>query len=481
MVKRSLWRAAPLPLVLAAYAVVSTSALVGQFLVPTEEEVIPAMEAADEADTSDQDESTDMPAEDGGEEEGVSGTRRGDRPVRIRMEERNELKEQNRQQEEVGELIEQQIERALDAGEDVPDFEVMKERAKEQLFQASESHGEQGGASAGEEHRVCFRTDGSVTDNREECDADQSSHFGLQTGSQQMPGGEPGFAPVSDEHMQEQLQERFGQTEFVSADLTGVVSEALERLSAMMGHMQNNPAAMSKIQEAMTYLSGVLRQQSTGQTPSEDTRDQIRMRLESIMQAVSSGGGGSGGQGPTGFGPPDMSKVLSMMETMIPKLPQVIAIFEEEGIPVDPDARAAANEAVEAFARLKGPCSGGDMESCMELGSVMSTIDQRMRPPMEAAMEAAGKYEVGMRIHQLMSEGMEGMDMDTMGPPPGMNDGYNHGSMPPYPMPSDMHEGYDPSRMEQGGYQYPMPPDAVPHDDIEQDGGSPSEYEVHPE
>ncbi|TSC99978.1 MAG: hypothetical protein Greene101449_418 [Candidatus Peregrinibacteria bacterium Greene1014_49] len=483
MQKNMMLKSPVLALVLAGYAALSTSALVAQIIedqAPTQpsEESVPADDSAAEASES---------VEESPSSESEEGTlHRVEKPQRIRQEQRDQLQEQSRQQEEVGRIIEQQIERALDSGEDIPDFEVMKERAKEQLFEASESHAEMQGEAMGEEHRVCFRSDGSVTDNRQECDPDQSSHFGIQ---ETEPGDSDafGYAPASDANMQEHMEERFGQSEFQSTDLTGVVSEALERLSAMMSHMQGNPAAMTQIQETITYLSAVLRQQSTGQTPAEDTREQIRMRLERIMQTVQSSGGGADGHMGQGFGSPDMSKVLAMMEKMIPKLPQVIAIFEEEGIAVDPDARAAANEAVEALGRLKGPCSEGQMESCMELGEVMSTIDQRMRPPMEAAMEAAGKYEVGMRIQELMSEGMEDMDMDNMGPPPGMNGGSSHQGPPsgyefrgqPPGMNGDYHQGppngFDPSqfRGQPPGMQgYGQPPHGY---------GAPQQYPQYPQ
>lgn len=196
------------------------------------------------------------------------------------------------------------------------------------------------------------------------------------------------------------------------------------------------------------------------------------------MQTVSSSSGAAGGYGTEGFSGPDMSRVLAMMEKMIPKLPQVIAIFEEAGIAVDPDARAAAEEAVATFARLREPCGNGDMESCMQLGQVMGSIESRMRPPMERAMMSAGKPEVGMRIHALMDEGMEGMDdMERMSPPPGMQGNYGRppamfdpsqsreGAPHPYPMPPYMQEQYDPAR----GYQprsnegYPMRSDSAPY------------------
>ena len=474
-----------LALVLAGYAALSTSALVAQVL---ENESTPthSLEETEPADAS---------AGDGPESAGESpvsdseegAVRRGEKPQRIRQEERNQLQDQSRQQEEVGRIIEQQIERALDSGEEIPDFEVMKEQAKQQLFEASDYHAEMQGSPMGEEHRVCFRNDGSVTDNREECDPDQSRHFGIQ---EPAPGDADafGYAPASDASMQEHMEERFGQPEFQSADLTGVISEALERLSSMMGNMQGNSAAMTQIQETITYLSGVLRQQSAGQTPPEDTREQIRMRLERIMQTVQSSGGGADGHMGQGFGPPDMSRALAMMEKMIPKLPQVIAIFEEEGITVDPDARAAANEAVEAFGRLKGPCSEGQMESCMELGNVMSMIDQRMRPPMEAAMMAAGKPEVGMRIHELMSEGMEGMEMEDMGPPPGMQGDPGHQGPPndyefrgpPPGMNGDYHQGPPPGMNGIDQFRGP-PPGMQGYGQPPRGYGAPQQYPQYPQ
>lgn len=507
-------RAAPLTLVLVAYAVLSTSALVAQVAEPADEPGVPIVEVPAEESAApaggDAEESVE-----GGTDTDASerGMHRGERPQRIRMEERNELQEQSRQQEEVGKLIEQQIERALDAGEDIPDFEIMKEHAKDQLFEASESHAEQDGVSMAGEHRVCFRSDGSVTDQRVECDPDQSSHFGIQEEAMQGDrGGNSGFAPVSDESMQEHMDERFEQPAFVSGDLTGIVSEALERLGTMMTQMQANPAAMAQIQETITFLSGVLRQQSAGQVPA-DIAEQIRMRLERIIQTVGSAeSGGSPYEEHHEFGGPDMNRVIAMMEKMIPKLPQVIAIFDEEGVPVDPDARAAAEEAVSTFDRLKGPCIQGDMDACKELGKVMGGIESRMRPPMEKAMMETGRFDLGIKIQALMGEDMEGME--GMGPPPGMledshqgppqgfdpsqfrspspgmhsgygnpppgmEDGsygrspegfypssYNHGGMPSsYPMPSGMdNRGYDPSFMQHdgGSYEYPM----------HQDGGS---------
>lgn len=462
-----------------------------------------------------------------GAEEDGSDARESDapeRPLRIRGEERDRLEEESQQQESIGRNIERQREAAVDAGEEIPDFEVMRAQAEAQLFQAAETHpapGVQPGEVGGSEASVCFRTDGSVTSSRVECDPDQGRHFGIQEESVHgAEGGFPddaGYAPPSDDLMQEHMEDRFGEMTIPSGDLLSIVTEALDRLSAMIVNMQGNPAALAKIQQTMNFLSGILRQYGSGQTPPPpDIGEQIHARLGEIMQAVSGPGGSSGPGGPGGpggFGSPDMGRILGMMEKMIGKLPQVFAIFEGAGIPVPQEARDAAAEATETFNRLREPCASGDMQSCMQLGEVMKGIEQRMRPPMEAAMQQYPEkgFEVGMRIHALMSEGMEDMDpppgmMDRnygppsgmmeqgYGPPPGMRDG-NYGPRPdmmnqgyrprpgtmegPYGSPSGSWEGHDgpPPEMMDAGYvplpgmmdSYDSPPPEF-HDSQHQDG-----------
>lgn len=401
-----------------------------------------------------------------------------ERPARIRQEDRDRLEEQSRMQEEMGRLIERQRDQALDAGTDVPDFNTLKARAEAQLFQAAEgvgpgmpppgmqAHDRPGTPPQGHgTQRVCFREDGSVTTVREECDWDQSRHFGVeeqrgeyeQRVEERFEGFQPQAGPSDDQ-------------------LIMIVSEALDRLSQMIGPMRNNPAALEGIQETISYLSGVLRDYGSGATPGPEVAEEVRVRLELIMRTMDSqddpGGGGFGHGGM----PEDMNHIMDMMETMIGKLPQVIAIFEEEGIPVAPEARAAAADAIAAFARLKEPCRSGDMESCKQLGEMMSGIDQRMRPPMEAAMMASGNQEAMIRIHALMDEGMENsgpppmnghrgpppeMMRDRRGPPasfdPSQFQNAPHKQWRDSPPPGGMQQGYGPppNGMHQGSYGPP--------------------------
>lgn len=170
----------------------------------------------------------------------------------------------------------------------------------------------------------------------------------------------------------------------------------------------------------MQSASGVLERESRYEVPSYGDVSQYMNQQFTLSEDFSHGIPSSGDpfQGGGGFAEsfilPQMSFILQMMETMMAKLPQVFAIFEAAGLQTPPESRSAYEKGIARFTELKGPCAGGDMQSCFQLTEV-ADIMMEMRPAMEKAIWESGKWEVGMQIGQLMSQGMGGMPI-----PPGM-------------------------------------------------------------
>ena len=463
-----------------------TLAVIG--IVTSSANLLPAQVQEESSETDVQ--STEEQAVDTTDESSDSGTadngRRGVKPTRITPEERDQREAENAVREQVGEQINRMRESEVEAGVMLlTSFEELKNEALQRLdagaqsLYAAETQETTHGAANEQSHLVCFRQDGSVTDQRDECAMDQSGFFGL-TAETQEEGQEQtaGYAAPSYDDVSSHMTERFvpsaqGQT---GGRLLGIVSDALDRLSGSLTALQGNPAALSEVQGTITWLSGLLKQYSTGQiAPAQEDAlaQQVSARLSAIattMNAVDSrtsyGGGGGMGMGP------NMDSILSMMEKMMGKIPQIIAIFEREGIPIAPDALDAYRRGTALFNELKGPCKSGTMESCFRLKEVGDIMEGSMRPSMEKAIMASGKgMMVGPEIEKLMSDGMEDMRMmdhgsgppqgmmnnQGYGPPQGMNQGYgppsgmmNQGYGPPSGM---MNQGYGPpSGMMPSGY-----------------------------
>ncbi|MBI5794054.1 hypothetical protein HZA87_03135 [Candidatus Uhrbacteria bacterium] len=452
-----------------------TLAVVG--IVASSANLLPAQvqEGSDEHDALRiQDEEAAVDTDESGNNGSANDGRRGVKPLRMTQKQRDEWEAKNRLREQVGEEINRMRESEVEAGAmTLTSFEELRNEALQRLdagaqsLYAAETQETTHGAAAGEQsHLVCFRQDGSVTDRREECAMDQSGFFGLtsdmhEEGREQTTGYEiPSYDDVALEMGERFVPSAQGQT---NGRLLGIISDALDRLSGSLTALQGNPAALSEVQGTITWLSGLLKQYSTGQIApaQEDTlAQQVSARLSAIastMNAVdtrtSHGGGGGMGMGP------NMDSILSMMEKMMGKIPQVIAIFEREGIPIAPDALDAYRRGMALFNELKGPCKSGAMESCSGLKQVGNIMETGMRPSMEKAIMQSGKWQVGEEIGKIMSDGMEGMmppqGMDHgYGPPSGMN---NQGYGPPSGM---MNQGYGPPQgmMNQG---YGGPPSGM--------------------
>lgn len=408
------------------------------------------------------------------EEEQPGGRPRTDERSRhIRSDERDYLEQLNDQQEKLGDEIQRAIEAQGDVIGEGKSFEEIKAEAESKLNIASQSQ-QLSPESVGEVHgaapdasvkpsRVCFAADHSVTSDPNSCDPDQSRHFGF---AQENGPEDQGFAIPSSEEVFDSMSEDFTTQTPSGGSVLSIISDALIRLSGMIPSMNGNPAALAQIQETIRWLSGLLTQHDAGELSASQEADlarQIADRLSGIasMMGGSTQGGSTQG-GPGGFGPPNMQMIVTMMEKMIEKLPKVFAIFEEEGIPVSQEAREAYENGAALFRELKPLCEA-EAQKCFELKNV-AVFFEKMRPSMEKAITESGKFEVGMRIHQLISDGMEGMPMQgpgpsggQFGPPSGGNDG------PPPP-------GYD-GRPPSGQYG---PPPGYPTGDHGSQSGYPS-------
>lgn len=296
-----------------------------------------------------------------------------ERPRRIRSDEREILKEENRQVEELGRQIDILRERALDAGNENISFEELKSQAIQNLSSYSASFSPPAPMDevrAPQEHnsamaapqRVCFRADGSVTALREECDGDQSRHFGMEATSvtSDMQGGYdiPSYG-----------------------DVTGYMNQHFT---------PPEPPSFPRPPSLPTPPSFPASPVSRGADPAHTM----------------------------GFTPaPQMGMILAMMETVMnEKLPQVFALFEGAGLALSPEATTAYQRAQTLFNQLKGPCGTGDVQSCFRMSDVADLM-MGMRPTMEKAIMESGNWAVGMKIGQIM---------EGAGPPPGM-----HGGPPP--------------------------------------------------
>lgn len=404
------------------------------------------------------------------EDEGTDILRRGAKPKRISGEERDRLKEENRIREQVGATIDRACEALSEQGDEC-DHAALKEQALQRLTGAAELYAAP---------LVCFDSMGNVTNDRSQC-ADQeiqSALFGVvgdeeedafEDESEDEGFGHEDFGGfyVPDDEIRGSMDESFGfhGGGLGDEELLPIISEALERLSGMLPHVQGNAQAVSKIQSAITWLSGLLRDENAGKEPPEDLDEQIRDRITGIMATL---GGGSGrGRGPGGgFAPPDMSMIVSVMEKMMNDvLPWIIRTFEEEGVPISERSVNAYEQSRALFNELKGPCASGEIKACMKFQEIGDQLESSMRPDMEKAIFASGKYEIGLKIEQKIQEIMGDMMMPGMtgpghGAPPG-------GMRPPPGYEDMMPPGFDPSQMRGmpsgGGFeemmrQYGAPP-----------------------
>lgn len=395
----------------------------------------------------------------------AEGARRGVKPLRIRQEQREQLERESDIREQIGEEINrmQESQKDLTSTERLS-FDELKSIALEKLSIASESleqdgaHGteistdhasppaddhsrgewQHAAAPAEQPHLVCFRIDGSVTGNREECAVDQSGFFGMPSEEEGHGMDEFSYDLPSEDDMASQMSQRFpaheqgvpgGNQMSGGGDLLQIISEAFERLSGMVTAMQGNPSALGEIQQTMSWLGSLMRQYGSGQMPpgqSEIIAGQVRERLSAIasMQSERSMGGHAGAAG--GFGGPDISAILAMMEKMMTvKIPHVFQIFADAGIAVPPEAMEAYRRGLALFQEVKGPCGNGDYQACARMEEVGMIMENGMRPAMEVAIMTSGKWDIGMKIGAYMSEGMEGMMPHRGGMSP---NGSMHGS-----------------------------------------------------
>lgn len=352
----------------------------------------------------------------------------GERPTRIRQEQRDELEKEEAVRKQVESIIERTCEAVGEQGEQC-DFEAVRENAISQLGQAAEElYAEQEVEDDESEESgrqlVCFDANGEVTNDRTLCAESQSEFFGL----------------LDEEASEEEYDEE------------------------------------SFDEDAFGY------DQSSFQRPSDDFMNSYMDQYRTPSHPAMGGQPFHGSPMEGGDFMTEIKRMMAMAEKMMPKLDGVMAIFEKAGIKVPEVSRRAAKQAQAAFAKLREPCEKGDLEACMELGNTMSSIEPNMRPPMEQAVFDAIKsgdlsperaMTFGPEVEAYMSEGME----DTMGPPHrdmggpmGYPSGAPYGRQGGYGQPSG---GYD-YRM-QGGYG--MPPQGYPqgggYNNMPQDYGYP--------
>lgn len=384
-----------------------------------------------------------------GSGEGDTGVRETERP-HIRQDQREEMRQENAEAERLGERIMQ-----LTEDEEV-DFAAAKAQAEADLFRASQTFTEQehamegegspeergapafdgndmhAGPGPGEQQRVCYRDDGTITPNREECDPNQGRHLGMTTANA------PGADAVS-QHMGQKFASDAPPS--ISGDnVIFIVGEALERLSGMVTNMQGNPQALAEIQGTMSWLSGILKKHGSGEIPPEQAAtlaQEMSSRLSSIasMTSTSTGGGHMGGFGRS------MEDILPMMRTMLGKLDGVFAILDKHGLTPPPGTREAAAEAQALFEKISSSGDYGDLEQVIQI------LMDGMRDPMMTMFATAGPkaMEAGMEIQKLM----EGDMPQQMGPPQGNfpqgnhpQGNYQQGDYPQgYGPPPGMHDG----------------------------------------
>jgi len=206
------------------------------------------------------------------QEEPSANMRRATKPTRIRQDQRDQLKSENAMRERVGDTIGRSCEALSDQGE-ACNFDALKEQALQRLEGAAALYTEE------EQHDtqklVCFDENGEVTNDRDMCAEDQSSFFGLSSDGS-ADGEDAGFGIPSYEDVSAKMSDRFvgPSSSLGGADLLSIVSEALDRLSGMVTSMQGNPQALAQIQDAMKWLSGILRQYGGGQTPPPGLTEQ---------------------------------------------------------------------------------------------------------------------------------------------------------------------------------------------------------------
>lgn len=392
------------------------------------------------------------------ESEPVERPRTYEKPPSIRTDEREDLERKYDEQERLGEEIQRAMEAQGDVVGEGKSFEEIKAEAEARLNTAAQSHAEdqpEGGEphaatpdASAEQTRVCFTVDNTVTSDESSCDPDQSRHFGFA--EENKP--DEGHAIPSSEEVFDSVSEDFTTQVSAGGSVLTLISEALTRLSGMIPSMNGNPPALAKIQEAIQWLSGLLTQHDAGQlSPSQETElaQQIRDRLSAIAALMGKGNQERGMmRGKGEYGGPNMQMILTMLEKMMEKLPKVFAIFKEEGIPIAQEALDAYAQGMALFRELQPQCVA-DKQKCSSLKDVIATLE-RMRPPMEKAMMESGKMEVGMRIHKLMDEGMEGMPMEGSGPSGG-HEGYGQFGPPPGSYPSGTYDMPPPSGSEPSG------------------------------
>jgi len=361
-----------------------------------------------------------------------------EKPNRIRTEERNQIKEESKKTEQVGREVERMRDAAEDSGEKVT-TEELRERAEQKLYQAvqdfsgnTEEAVMQSTASSdyhpSEKKRVCFRSDGSVTDNREECDNDQGKHFGMPDKGEDIRG----YGPPPQE-FDSQMDHRFVPSDrpMMGPPILDIVADSLHRLSGAMEHVRGTDAEV-RVREAIVWLSSVLADYASGE-PEKDERIRLAQEIHMKLSELD-----LGFPKPPDMGPPGIpfEKILEEIDMIMKKISQVITIFEEAGIEIPVESRQAYEDARVLFEELRGPCKE-DKQQCKRLEEIFEILENRMRPAMEKAIESSGNEEVMRRVEELMDEGMH------QGPMPGP---YPPGSEPypmpgPYPMPMYPEQG----------------------------------------
>jgi len=389
-----------------------------------------------------------------------------DRPHRLRKEEREEMREEHEKSREMGRTIEQLRDAAIDRGED-PTIEKLKEAAETKLQEASDELAREeeereerleqfmeGHAAPGPEPKnklVCFRTDGTVTGVREECDQNQGKHFGIPPHAEAIAPGHGGVPPPFQKDYSDEMEQRFYAPKgpMDGPPLLHIIGEAIHRLGGALEHTQGDAEIESKIRETIVWLSSILAQYGSNE-PGAEEREQLAQEIHERLFALESNFGPPGPGGPE-----DIEHILEKIARIFEKLPQVFAIFEREGITIASEAQESYEEAKMKFQEGSERCKENKQE-CHLLKEIFEILEFRMRPPMEKAMMASGKIEVIQEIEEIMGE--DGPPPDHFGPPPG--DFPGPPMMPPgepYPMPPDGGMPGYPPKMMPPDEPYPMP------------------------
>ncbi len=337
-----------------------------------------------------------------------------EKPLRIRQEERDAMKQEHQEAERLGNEMDRLQESFAESGEGTVPIEVLRDLATEKLKMGGErpsmegsqvDHGDgeyEEGHQTSDEHQLrCFGTDGAVTDVRDQCDPDQGKYFGMTHDAR-------------NEDISDSMETRFAQSERGEQGegdgppLLTIISNAIGHLSQILEETRGQDADKeADVKEVIAWLGTILgRYASAEPSPEERTAlaQEVRSKIESVVGHFE-GRQGGGMQGP------DCSMIITRMKGMIiEKLPQVIAIFDEAGLPVSDDARAALEEARQKFEAVTVSIAENP-SSCMDLRSIFEILETRMRPSMEKTIMESGDAQVMKRVMELVGE--EGHEMPS--------------------------------------------------------------------